>query len=438
MPKSTFAVLLLGLLTPYAFADDWPQWLGPQRDSIWRESGIVDSFPDGGPQVLWRMPVGGGYAGPAVAGGKVYLTDYQIRSGEVTNDPGRRAEVQGDERVLCFDATNGKVLWEHAYNCPYKISYPAGPRATPTVDGERVYTLGAEGHLLCLNASNGAVIWSHVLQEEYQTQSPIWGFCGHPLVHGDKLICLVGGKGSVAVAFDKHTGEELWRAISASQPGYCPPSIIAAGGTQQLLIWDADKLNGLDPETGEVHWFVPLKPSYGMSITAPRKQGNYLFASGIGHVAAVVELATDKPAADIIWQAGDAKESVYCSNSTPFVDDETIFGVDCHEGSLMAVDLQTGKRLWTTFAPTTGQRRAAHGTAFIVKNGDRFFLFSETGDLVIAKLNRLRYEEVSRAHLLAPTGEAFGRDVVWSHPAFAQRKMYARNDEELICVSLAK
>ena len=104
----------------------------------------------------------------------------------------------------------------------------------------------------------------------------------------------------------------------------------------------------------------------------------------------------------------------------------------------MAVDLKTGKRLWSTFAPTTGERRAAHGTAFIVKHGDRFFLFSETGDLVIAKLSRERYEEVSRAHLLEPTSEAFGRDVVWSHPAFAQRNMYARNDKELICVSLAK
>jgi outer membrane protein assembly factor BamB len=431
-------VVLLTLLAQQTIADEWPQWMGPQRDSIWRESGIVDSFPEDGPRVLWRMPIGGGYAGPAVANGKVYVTDYQKRSGEITNDPGTRTELQGDERVICLDAASGKVLWEHAYNCPYKISYPVGPRTTPTVDGDRVYTLGAEGHLLCLDANRGAVVWSHALQEEYDTEAPIWGFCGHPLVHGDKLICLVGGQGSVAVAFDKNSGQELWRAISASQSGYCPPSLIEAGGTQQLIIWDADKMNGLDPETGEVHWSVPLKPNYGMSITAPRHQGNYLFASGIGHVAAVVELAKDKPAAEIIWQAGDPKESVYCSNSTPFVDGDTIYGVDCHQGSLMAVDLKSGARLWSVFAPTTGERRAAHGTAFLVKQGDRFFLFSETGDLVIAKLNRQRYEEVSRAHLLEPTSEAFGRAVVWSHPAFAYQNVYARNDEELVCVSLAK
>ncbi len=147
--------------------------MGPQRDAVWRESGIVDSFPDDGPQVLWRMPIGGGYAGPAVANGKVYLTDYQKRSGEIKNDPGTRSDLQGDERVLCFDATNGKVLWEHAYDCPYKISYPVGPRTTPTVDGDRVYTLGAEGHLFCLNASSGAVIWSHALQKRYQIESPV-------------------------------------------------------------------------------------------------------------------------------------------------------------------------------------------------------------------------------------------------------------------------
>ncbi len=438
MPIPRFFVLLLILLAQHGVADEWPQWMGPQRDGIWRESGIVDSFPEDGPRVLWRMPIGGGYAGPAVANGKVYLADYKKRAGEIKNDPGARSNLQGDERALCFDAASGKVLWEHAYDCPYKISYAVGPRATPTVDGDRVYTLGAEGHLCCLNANSGAVIWSCALQERYQTKSPVWGFCGHPLVHGDKLICLVGGKGSVAVAFNKHTGEELWRAISASEPGYCPPSMIEAGGREQLLIWDADKLNALDPETGEVHWFVPLKPDYGMSIAAPRREGSYLFASGMGQTAAVIELATDKPDAKIVWQAGNPKESVFCSNSTPFLDGATIYGVDCHQGSLMAVDFKTGQRLWTTFAPTTGKRNAAHATAFLVKNGDRFFLFSETGDLVIAKLNRERYEEVSRAHLLEPTSEAFGRAVVWSHPAFAYRSVYARNDEEVICVSLAK
>ena len=436
--KRWLTICLVVLAGESSFADDWPQWMGVHRDGIWRETNIVDALPDGGPQVLWRVPVAGGYSGPAVANGRVFVMDYQKRAGEIKNDPGTRVELQGDERVLCLDAKTGHTIWQHAYDCPYRVSYPVGPRVTPTVDGDRVYSLGSEGHLHCLSVDDGEVIWSRLLKDDYKTVAPIWGFCGHPLVHGDKLICLVGGNGSVAVAFDKRTGKELWRSLTASESGYCPPSIIQAGGTEQLLIWDPEHLNALNPENGDLYWSVPLKPDYNMSINAPRKSGNYLFASGIGRVAAVIELATDKPNGDIVWQAETNKESVYCANSTPFLDGDTVYGADCHEGSLIAADLKTGERLWSTYAATTGDRRAAHATVFLVKNGDRFFLFNENGDLIIAKLTREGYHEVSRAHLLEPTSEAFGRAVVWSHPAFANQNMYARNDKELICVSLAK
>src|SRR6478672_1130049 len=135
------------VLSAIARADDWPQWLGPTRDDVWHETGIVEKFPEGGPKVLWRAPIGGGYAGPAVAGGKVYVMDFVKASGDVTNDPMARAELAGKERVLCLRASDGKELWKHEYDCPYKISYPAGPRATPVVAGGKVYTLGAEGNL---------------------------------------------------------------------------------------------------------------------------------------------------------------------------------------------------------------------------------------------------------------------------------------------------
>src|SRR5262245_35584664 len=129
--------------------------------------------------------------------------------------------------------------------------------------------LGAEGRLCCLDADKGNEIWSHDFPNEYQVATPMWGFAAHPLVDGQKLICLVGGKGSVAIAFDKDTGKELWRALDAPDPGYCAPSIIEAGGTRQLLIWHPLAVNGLDPETGKVYWTVELKPDYGMSIQIP-------------------------------------------------------------------------------------------------------------------------------------------------------------------------
>lgn len=436
--RSFTAVIACSLLaTSFARADDWPQWMGPGRDDQWLETGVLETFPEGGPKVLWRAPVAGGYAGPAVADGKVYVTDFVKEEGEAKNDPGGRVDLKGKERVLCFDAQGGAPIWTHEYDCEYKISYPAGPRATPTVADGKVYTLGSEGRLCCLDAATGDELWFKELKAEYKVDAPIWGFCGHPLVDGRKLICLVGGEGTVAVAFDKDTGAEIWRALSAPEPGYCPPSIIEAGGVRQLLIWHPKALNSLNPETGEMYWSQPLEPSYGMSITRPMRYGDYLFASGIGEVCAVYKLDAAKPAAEEVWR-GTKDDSLYCANSTPLIEEGVIYGADCGKGTLRAAKLENGERLWETFAPTTGgERRAAHGTCFLTKNGDRYFLFSETGDLIIARLTPEKYEEISRAHLLEPTNEAFGRSVVWTHPAYANRCCYVRNDQELICVSLA-
>src|SRR6185295_16837 len=128
--------------------------------------------------------------------GRVFVTDYVKASGESVNDPGQRPPLKGRERVHCFDAATGKTLWKHDYDCAYAISYPAGPRATPTVAGGKVYSLGAEGNLTCLDANSGKVIWSKTLKDEYKCESPTWGFTAHPLVDGNKLICVVGGDGS--------------------------------------------------------------------------------------------------------------------------------------------------------------------------------------------------------------------------------------------------
>jgi len=438
--RQWFATITFGLflLSPMhlLMADDWPQWMGPNRDGVWHEKGIIKSIPDAGLPVKWRVPVAGGYSGPAVANGKVYLTDFLREKGELANNPGERNELHGIERVHCFDANTGEELWKHENPCQYSISYASGPRATPTVSGGKVYALGAEGDLWCLDAESGKLIWSKNFKQEYKVETPIWGFAGHPLVDGQKLICLVGGEGSVAVAFNKETGAEIWKALSATEPGYSPPTVIEAAGTRQLLIWHPEALNALDPETGKVYWSKPLQPNYGMSIMAPRKLGNFLFASGIGNVGALFELSQDKPDAKVVWR-GANKTGVYCANSTPFLEDGMIYGCCCMQGQLRGVKLETGERVWESFKPTTGDRRGGHGTAFIVKHASQFFLFSETGDLILANLNAQGYEELGRFHVLKPTGECFGRDVVWSHPAFANQSLYARNDEELVCVSLA-
>jgi outer membrane protein assembly factor BamB len=417
-----------------ASAEDWPQWLGPQRDSVWRETGILDAFPTEGPPVKWRQPIGGGYAGPAVANGRVFVADY-LTQGDTTAGPGIRNRLDGTERVWCLSAADGRVLWKHEYRCAYHISYPAGPRVTPTVDGPVVYTLGAMGDLYCLKVDTGKVVWHRDLPWDYNAESPYWGYSGHPLVDGDKLFCIAGRQECVAVALNKHTGKELWRTLTAREPGYSAPAMIDAGGARQLLIWHPESLNSLDPETGKLYWSVPLDLDYGMAIATPRRWEDYVFVGGIVNKSMMLRLASDKPAAEVAWR-GSAKSGIGPVSSTPFMEDGFLYGVD-REGELRCVRVRDGEQLWVTYAPTTAGGRANSGTGFLVKNQDRFFIISETGDLVIARLSPRGYEEISRWRMIEPTGDAFGRRVAWSHPAFANRCVYARNDREIVCVSLA-
>src|SRR6516162_1815606 len=205
-----WAWTLLALLPLTARADDWPQWLGAQGDAVWKETGIIDKFPEGGPKVLWRKPVAFGYAGPAVAGDRVYVADF-VTEADVRklNNPVAKPKVEGTERVLCLDAKTGDTIWKHEHKCEYQLSYPGGPRCAPTVSDGKVYTLGAEGNLFCLDAAKGSELWSKDYKKDYGAKTPLWGFAGHPLVVGDKLICIVGGQDALVVAVDKDSGKEL-------------------------------------------------------------------------------------------------------------------------------------------------------------------------------------------------------------------------------------
>lgn len=427
-------LLFVGLSWP-AQGEDWPQWLGAERASVWREQGVVETFPSGGPQVVWRAPLGGGFAGPAVAEGRVFVMDY-VTDEPPTPSASRRDKLLGTERLWCFSADNGQVLWQHAYERPYHMSYATGPRSTPTVDQDRVYALGAEGDLMCLRVSDGTVVWSRNLVQDYGCSTPNWGYACHPLVDGQKLICLVGGENSVAVAFDKLTGKEIWRALSAKEIGYSAPVIIQAGGTRQLIIWHAESINALDPETGKLYWSEPLTPDWGMAISTPRSDGTYLFVGAIEMKSAALKLATDRPAAEVLWY-GEKGVGIEPTISTPFLQEGYMYGVD-REGELRCVELATGRHVWTTYAATTAGRPVDNASAFLVKHEDRFLVFNDQGELIIARLSPAGFQQLSRAKIIEPTLRSYGRLVVWSHPAFAQRCVFARNDREIVCVSLAK
>jgi outer membrane protein assembly factor BamB len=412
---------------------DWHQWMGPNRDNVWNETGILEQFPKNGPAVLWRTPIAGGYAGPAVANGRVYVADY-VTNDNVKVDNFERGEFSGNERLLCLDETTGKILWEFKYPVKYTISYPAGPRCTPMVSEGKVYALGAEGDLICLTADSGEKVWTKQLREEYNTKSDLWGYAAHPLRYKDTLITLAGGQGSHVVAFNKDTGDEVWRSSTGSSQGYSPPTLIEAGGKTQLILAKPDSVSAVDPDNGNEYWSVPYLATSGSIIMSPIKVGDFLYVAGFNKQSLLLKLKSGEPGVEEVWR-NRAKDAMSPVNVQPFLDQEILFGVD-QDGQLMAVKLPEGKRLWSTSSPIS-QRPQSSGTAFIVRQADRFWLFNDSGELMIARMNAKGYEEIDRAKVIDPTNVAFGREVVWSMPAFCNRHAYLRNDKEIICVDLS-
>jgi len=369
----------------------------------------------------------------------------RVRTTDENGQPRRatRQGILGDERVLCVNATNGSIVWKHTYDCPYTISYAAGPRTTPLVHENRVYTLGAMGNLLCLEAADGTVRWSKNLVTEYSQDPPIWGYAAHPLIDGDLVYCLVGGPGSAVVAFNRTTGAETWRALNTAEIGYSPPMIYSIDRKRQLIVWLLEAIYGLEPSTGKTLW----KHDYPEGVATQRpvlnvitvKQINdKLFLSSWHHGPMMLKISENK--ASVVWKGKSNNplrpDGAHCLMASPIFQNGLGYAVGSR-GELSCFDAETGKQHWQTYA-ATGGRSIDCGTAFLTPYEHGCVVFNDQGDLILAKLSKTGYQEIDRAHILDPVGVARGRNVVWSHPAFAHRSVFARNDKEMIRASLAK
>jgi outer membrane protein assembly factor BamB len=418
-------------------AEDWPEWRGTDRRGVWAEDGILERFPSEGLRFDWRVPIGSGFAGPAVAGGRVFVPDFQRATGN-----------KGKERLLCLDEKTGEILWTREWKVDYaglSPTYATGPRATPTVDGDRVYFLGAMGALHCLTTSNGEMLWSRDFVEEFKTEVPTWGMTGSPLVHGKLLIAVVGGAPDAeVVAFDKMTGKEVWRALSPEpEPGYAQPVIIESGGTSQLIIWTPTGVSSLNHVSGEVYWSRSVNTALGMTIATPVFDRGRLFVSSFFNGSTMLRLGSETPQAELVWKGTSDSEietdGLHALLMTPVIDGDQIYGV-CSYGQLRALSAASGQRLWES-QKLLGEK-ARWGSAFIVRQGNRYFISTDRGELVIAELEADGYRELGRTPLIEPTSNSGNRRelgaVHWSHPAYANRHIVVRNDKEIARASLEK
>lgn len=438
---AALAVATLLAVVPLS-AEDWPQFRGADRLAVWHEDGILDRFPDNGLTFTWRVPIRSGFSGPAVADGRVFVTDW-------VEDPESRT-MDGTERALALDEETGEVLWSYSWGATYRAllqSYAGGPMATPTVDGDRVYILGATGLLWCLDVATGEVVWHRNYQVDYDASLPPWGTPNAPLVDGDLLIAVVGGEpDALVVAFDKYTGDERWRALQVVGGSSSHPVIYEAGGVRQLIIWHTRALVSLDPATGETYWEQPWEVGASMNVVTPVKGGNYLFVSQFYNGSLMMRLSTDRPEATLMWKGSsrsempDETEGLHAVITPPQIIGDYVYGVGSY-GELRALDARTGERLWMSPDMTP---QARWGGAFIVRHRDRYFVNNDDGDLIIAEFTPEGYIEHDRTRLIAATTNAgYGprrrheRLVNWAHPAYANRHIVHRNAEEIVRASLA-
>ncbi len=436
--KTKIALMLL-IVVARASAEDWTQWAGNDRDGSWNESGILETFPSEGLKPIWSVPIGSGYSGPVVSKGRVYVTDYRPKDGTEL--------LEAVERVICLDETSGEILWTHEWETHYRRqmqSYATGPRSTPLVNDGRLYTLGATGMMHCFDADTGEVLWEYDALEEFGAEVPTFGVSAAPLAWKDLVIFVCGGSDGLLRAFDKVTGEEKWKALPAEyEMPYSSPVILSIAGRTQLIQWDQQQLSSLNPDTGEVLWQVPFNARSNMALARPVLIGDRLLVSGFYDGSMLVKVGSD--GAEQLWKNGGIGEqpnqtlSLHAVITTPIAAGDHFYGT-CSYGELRGLRLSDGERVWEQKDIT---RQGRWGSMFWVKNGDRYFVNNDLGELLILQFSPDGARVIDRTELIEPdTHCGYGPRrfadalVNWVQPAYANRHVIIRNDSEIRRVSL--
>jgi outer membrane protein assembly factor BamB len=404
----TLVGLLVLLVTPSLRADDWPQWRGPERTGISKETGLLKEWPEGGPKLLWKATgLGIGYASPAVVGSKVFIL-------------GTKGE---DEYVLCRDAATGDLLWSRKIGLIGENTGPnyPGPRATPTVAKDVLYALGSDGDLVCLRTADGSEVWHKHLEKEFKGNRGTWAYCESPLLDGDRLICTPGGTEATFLALDAKTGAVVWKtgiAYGGNQAGYASMIAVPFAGRKLYVQFLGSGITAVDAEDGKFLWRYNGNIG-GISANTPIAYEDCIFTSASGLTKA----------------GGDALLKLTHDNGKfGFKELYLVRNMDCFHGGvvcigdyvygtgkvgLVCLDIKTGKKKWADRGIGQGALLAADG---------RLYVRGTSGEVALVEINSAKY--VERGRFNQPFRSKYN---AFAHPVVANGRLYLRDADKLLC-----
>ena len=410
------ALLCGAILT--ASATEWPQWRGPNRDGVSSEVGLLKEWGPNGPKMLWKVSLGEGFSGISVSQGRVYTM----------------FSTGNDEFVVCLNATDGQEIWRFRSDDNYHEGQGGnGPRATPTIDGNLLFTISAHGKLYALKAGNGEKVWSHDLQRKFGSKMPRWGFSTSPLVDGELLLVEVGGKGEKSiVAFNKNSGDVVW-STHKDKLGYSSPIAITVQGVRQIICFTGTKLVSVSPTDGTIYWKYTWKTGYDVNAATPVfiPPDKIFISSGYDKGAAVLQMRVfvshddDRAAVEQIREnRGKVRIKEIWKNrkmknqfASSVLYDNYLYGFD--NSILKCIEADTGEEQWKT-------RGFGKGTVILADG--HLIILSDRGKLGLAEATPAGYIEKASAKVL--------NGLCWTAPTLADGRLYLRNEEEMVCLDM--